>query len=56
MIFYLLILAYYRAPFLWKKGKIDYHIRSIDIWAIGCIIFEILFKKKIVAGTSGMTY
>ena len=35
--------ASYRAPELVKDGKFN---NKVDIWAMGCILFEVVFRKK----------
>ena len=43
--------AVYMAPEFFKESKPKYK-KSVDIWAFGCVVFELLHFKRLFAGAN----
>ena len=43
--------AVYMAPEFFKKEKPEYR-KSVDIWAFGCVVFELLHFKRLFSGAN----
>ena len=43
--------AVYMAPEFFKESKPKYK-KSVDIWAFGCVVFELLHFKRLFAGVN----